>query len=64
MHMYMRFFLRRASHKELKKELTEQQYGWCNFTPMVKLLYVTSPDEVINQENSVHDTMEEITATA
>ena len=56
----MRFFLRRASYKELKRELTRQQYDWCGFTSIVSFLYVKSADEVIKQESPVHTTMEEM----
>jgi len=57
---FMGEFFKDSSYEDLKKKLKERQYDWCAFTPVVKLLYVKSADEVIGHDNPVCATMKEI----
>ena len=53
-------FLSNTSCAELKQMLIDRQYEWCVFSPVVKLLYVKSLDEIVNCPNSMNSTRKEI----
>ena len=59
-HEYMAEFFKAASYETLRETDIKHQYIWSIFTPLVKLLYIKSPNQAISKEISAPAVMNEM----
>ena len=59
-HEYMAEFFKAASYEKLRETDIKHQYIWSIFTPLVKLLYVKTPNQAISKEISAPAVMNEM----